>query len=82
MATKGPIQGPSPIGFDFSNYARNQFLGSRLGGLPKGEFLPTLHPVPIPHSCWTPCSFRVCEWMLIMSYLDWYYHCWCQIRWG
>lgn len=28
----------SNIGFDFSNYARNQFLGARTGGLPKGEF--------------------------------------------
>jgi 20S proteasome subunit beta 2 len=36
MATKGPVEGSS-IGFDFSNYARNQFLGQRLNGLPRGE---------------------------------------------
>lgn len=36
MSVKGPIEGPS-IGFDFSNYARNQHLGRQLGGLPKGE---------------------------------------------
>ncbi|ORX35933.1 putative proteasome subunit, beta type, 7 [Kockovaella imperatae] len=34
MASKGPVEGPS-IGFDFSNYARNQYLGQTMGGLPK-----------------------------------------------
>ncbi|RSH92941.1 proteasome core particle subunit beta 2 [Saitozyma podzolica] len=34
MAAKGPVEGSS-IGFDFSNYARNEFLGQRLNGLPK-----------------------------------------------
>ncbi|KAI9635299.1 putative proteasome subunit, beta type, 7 [Dioszegia hungarica] len=29
-----PVEGPS-IGFDFSNYARNQFLGERMNGLPR-----------------------------------------------
>lgn len=29
------------IGFDFSNYARNEFLGAKLGGQPRGE-LPCL----------------------------------------
>jgi 20S proteasome subunit beta 2 len=37
MSVKTPIEGPS-TGFDFTNYARNQFLGERFGGLPKGEF--------------------------------------------
>ena len=36
MATHGPVQTPS-VGFDFDNYARNQFLGKTLGGLPKGR---------------------------------------------
>lgn len=34
MPVKLPSEEPS-IGFDFSNYARNQFLGQRMGGLPK-----------------------------------------------
>lgn len=38
MAAKGPVEGSS-IGFDFSNYARNEFLGQRLNGLPKGGWL-------------------------------------------
>ena len=36
MSLKGPVEGPS-LGFDFSNYARNQHLGQTMGGLPKGE---------------------------------------------
>lgn len=28
---------PANIGFDFSNYARNEFLGAKLGGQPRGE---------------------------------------------
>ena len=35
MATKA-IEQPAGVGFDFSNYARNQFLGERLNGQPKG----------------------------------------------
>jgi 20S proteasome subunit beta 2 len=36
----------SNTGFDFSNHARNQFLGERLGSaLPKGTPLPSLVPV-------------------------------------
>jgi 20S proteasome subunit beta 2 len=35
-SVKMPVEGPS-IGFDFSNYARNQFLGERMNGLPRGE---------------------------------------------
>jgi hypothetical protein len=27
----------APIGFDFSNYARNEFVGARLGAEPKSE---------------------------------------------
>ncbi|KAK4686281.1 20S proteasome subunit beta 2, partial [Tremellales sp. Uapishka_1] len=34
MSIKGPVEAPS-IGFDFSNFARNEFLGARLGGLPR-----------------------------------------------
>lgn len=34
MATKAVEQAPG-VGFDFSNYARNQFLGERLNGQPK-----------------------------------------------
>jgi hypothetical protein len=37
-----PIEGPS-IGFDFSNYARNQFIGERMHGLPRGESLEPYH---------------------------------------
>jgi hypothetical protein len=36
MSVKDPITGGSGIGFDFSNHARNQHLGARMGGLPKG----------------------------------------------
>lgn len=35
MSVKDPITGGSGIGFDFSNHARNQHLGARMGGLPK-----------------------------------------------
>lgn len=28
---------PANVGFDFSNYARNEFLGAKLGGQPRGE---------------------------------------------
>lgn len=28
---------PANVGFDFSNYARNEFLGTKLGGQPRGE---------------------------------------------
>lgn len=31
---------PANVGFDFSNYARNEFLGAKLGGQPRGEFQP------------------------------------------
>jgi hypothetical protein len=39
MATSAIEEQPSSHGFDFSNHARNQFLGARMGGLPKGQFL-------------------------------------------
>lgn len=36
--TMAAVKGQEPnIGFDFSNYARNQHLGQRFGNLPKGE---------------------------------------------
>jgi len=38
MATSAIEEQPSSHGFDFSNHARNQFLGARMGGLPKGQF--------------------------------------------
>lgn len=37
MASSAMMEGPSSIGFDFTNHGRNQFLGARLGGLPKGQ---------------------------------------------
>lgn len=37
MANVAYAESSSSIGFDFSNYARNQFMGERLHGLPKGE---------------------------------------------
>lgn len=43
MSVKDPITGGSGIGFDFSNHARNQHLGARMGGLPKG-MSNMLHP--------------------------------------
>ena len=36
MTAKGPIEGPS-IGFDFSNYARNQHLAANMNYHPRGE---------------------------------------------
>jgi 20S proteasome subunit beta 2 len=38
MAQSAILEGPPSHGFDFSNHARNQFLGARLGGLPTGTF--------------------------------------------
>lgn len=45
MATKGPVEAPG-IGFDFSNFARNQHLGRQLGGLPKGRWWFTTISLP------------------------------------
>jgi hypothetical protein len=41
MALSAIEEQPSSHGFDFSHHARNQFLGARMGGLPKGQFIPT-----------------------------------------
>jgi 20S proteasome subunit beta 2 len=38
MASSAIQEQPSSHGFDFSNHGRNQFLGARMGGLPKGMF--------------------------------------------
>lgn len=37
MASNAMMEGPSSVGFDFTHHARNQFLGARLNGLPKGQ---------------------------------------------
>lgn len=43
---------PNNIGFDFSNYARNEFLGARLGAQAKSE----LDSACLLHPTWSSAN--------------------------
>jgi hypothetical protein len=86
MSVKSPIEGPS-IGFDFSNYARNQHLGRQLGGLPKGEHWILAATSALPEASWhtilsfvRPLNQPSGRLTFCYSYIYWYYHCRPEVR--
>jgi hypothetical protein len=77
MSVKDPITGGSGIGFDFSNHARNQHLGARMGGLPKGMST-ILHPFDLSSAA----SSELINFGIVSgypSYLDGNDHCGSQV---